>query len=141
MVHTQGGEFEPAAGDPLTQRTFAVFFEVLRALLAAGVSVVAEASWQDRLWRSGLEPLTPLADLRIVQCKVDPAVGRERRDAAHKAGEAKAHARIIGDDVEDWTEAYASFDRLSMPAPSIDVDTTDGYAPALEEIVSFVSRT
>lgn len=69
---------------------------MLRTLLGAGVSVVAEASFQDRLWRIGLEPLTALAELRIVQCKVDPAVGRERRNAAHKAGGATAHAKVIG---------------------------------------------
>lgn len=140
MVHALRREFEAAAGDPMTQRTYAVFFEVLRTMLTAGVTVVAEAAYQDRLWRMGLEPLTALAQLRIVHCHVDPAIGRERRDAAHEAGGAGPHARIIGEGVEDWKRAYASFDRLSMPAPSIDVDTTHGYAPDLAEIVAFVNR-
>ena len=96
--------------------------------------------FQDRLWRIGLEPLTSLAQLRIVQCKVDPAVGRERRDVAHETSGARAHARIIGESVEDWAAAYASFDRLSIPAPSIDIDTTDGYVPGLAEIAAFVLR-
>jgi predicted kinase len=140
MVHAYGREFEAAAGDPLTQRTFATFFDALRTFLSNGVTVVAEAQYQDRLWRIGLEPLTSLAHLRVVHCKVDPAVGRQRRDAAHETGGANAHARIIGDDVEDWARAYASFDRLSVAAPSIEVDTTDGYAPGLAEIAAFVRR-
>jgi predicted kinase len=94
MVHAHGGEFEAAPGDPLTQRTFPLFFEVLRVLLAGGVTIVAEAAFQDHLWREGLGPLTKLAELRIVQCHVDPAVARERaeRRAAEHAGRRAAHA-------------------------------------------------
>ena len=140
MVHALGGDFEPAAGDPLTVRTMAVFFDVLRVLLQGGATVVAEAAFQDRLWRQGLDPLRELAELRVVQCHADPGVGRERRRAAHDAGAGKAHARIIGENVEDWQRAYESFERLSLDAPSIDVDTTDEYTPSLVEIVGFVER-
>jgi hypothetical protein len=104
------------------------------------VTVVAEAAFQDRLWRHGLEPHTEIARLRIVQCHANPAIGRERRRSALDAGPETAHAKIIGDEIEDWERAYASFDRLSIPAPSIDVDTTDGLLPDLEEIVEFVNR-
>ena len=137
MVHAHGGGFEAAAGDPLTQRTLPLFFDVLRLLLAGGVTVVAEAAFQDHVWRPRLEPLTELAQLRVVHCSVDPTVARARRDAAH-AGGRTAHARIIGDEVADWERAIASFQRLSIPAPSIEVDTTHGYTPGVDEIVEFV---
>jgi predicted kinase len=140
MVHALRGEFEPAAGDPLTVRTLTTFFDVLRVLIDAGSTVVAEAAFQDRLWREGLEPLVPLADIRVVQCHADPAVGRERRRTAGDAPPATAHARIIGDDVDDWRRAYDSFERLSLDAPSIDVDTSDGYTPPLGDIVAFVGH-
>lgn len=140
MVHGQGVRFQAAAGDPLTQRTLPLFFDLLRMLVEGGVTVVTEAAFQDHLWRHGLEPLTEIARLRIIQCNADPAVGRERRRAAHDAGGETAHAEIIGDAIEDWERAYASFDRLSIPAPSIDVDTTDGLVPDLQEIVEFVNR-
>jgi predicted kinase len=140
MVHAEPADFEPAAGDRLTQRTLPLFFDVLRLLLAGGVTVVADAAFQERLWRPGLEPLTELADLRIVQCHVDPAVARDRhRSAIDDPGET-AHARIIGEELDDWQDAYSSFERVSIPAPSIDVDTTDGYAPDLAKIVAFVNR-
>jgi predicted kinase len=139
MVHARGGEFRAAAGDPLTQKTVPLFFHVLQMLLEAEVTVVAEAAFQDGLWRHGLEPMTTLARLRIVQCHADPAVGRERRRVAADAAGAAAHARIIGDEVEDWRRAYASFQRLSLAAPSIDVDTSDRLTPNLEEIVAFVN--
>jgi predicted kinase len=143
MAHAQGGEFQGAHGDPLTQRTLPLFFDVLRVLLTAGVTVVAEAAFQDRLWRPGLEPLAELARLRIVQCQVDAAVSFERavRRSATSAGHRRAHGdSTLGKEVEDWRRAFASFDRVSIPAPSIDVDTTDGYAPDLAAIVEFVNR-
>src|SRR5215216_3975831 len=140
LVHAQGGEFQAAAGDPLTQRTLPLFFEVLRLLLGAGVTVVAEAAFQDRLWRPGLEPLAELARLRIVQCNVDAVVAHERHEHRLAAGGRKAHAKMIGNELDKWRDAYESFDRLSLAAPSIDVDTTDGYAPDLAEIVAFVNR-
>jgi predicted kinase len=144
MVHAEGGEFEPAPGDPLTQRTYPLFFDVLRVLLGGGVTVVAEAAFQDALWRRGLEPLAGLAELRVVQCHVDAAVAHER--AAARAGVRRGVSRHAHADaalphaLDDWRRGYAAFERLSLPAPSIDVDTTDGYVPGLDAVAGFARR-
>jgi predicted kinase len=143
MAHAEGGEFQGALGDPLTQRTLPLFFDVLRLLLTAGVTVVAEAAFQDRLWRPGLEPLAELARLRIVNCHADAAVSLERvaRRSALEAGRRRAHAdSALGPSLEDWSRAVAGFERISIPAPSIAVDTTDGYTPDLPAIVDFINR-
>jgi predicted kinase len=65
--------------DPGMRHTLATFFEVVTVLLRAGVTTVAEAAFQDRLWRPGLEPLTGLARVRVVRCTVSPATARQRR--------------------------------------------------------------
>ena len=139
MVHAHGQDFVPGLGDPLTARTFPVFFEVVRVLITAGVTVVAEAAFQDGNWRKGLEPLTGLANLVVVQCRVDEAVARariERRLATGTSRRAHADDQLLArQDPRD----SASFDRLSIAAPSIVVDTTDGYAPDLEKLVAFVA--
>lgn len=67
-----------------------------------------------------------------------PSGASGRRLAAE--GGQTAHATIVGDAIDDWREAYASFERLSIPAPSIDVDTTEGYVPGIETIVAFVKQ-
>ena len=136
-MHAHGGGFEPKAGDLLTRRAFPLFFDVLRVLLEAEVTVVAEAAFQDPLWRRGLEPLTKLGHIRIVRCEVDAATAYQRYCAR---GEREAHASIIGSGLDDWTKAYESFAHLSLEAPSIAVDTADGYTPSIADIVAFVNR-
>ena len=59
MVHTTSG-FVARPGDELTMRTLPVFFAVLELLLRAGVTTVAEAAFQDPVWRRGLAPLLGL---------------------------------------------------------------------------------
>jgi predicted kinase len=141
MAQAHGREFQGAPGDPLTQRTFPLFFEVLRVLLEGRATVVAEAAFQDRLWREGLAPFEGLAHLRIVHCKVDPEVAAERA-ARRVAVEEKRRAH--GDSlarlgVDEWKQAYQAFERVSLPAPAIEVDTTSGYEPELSEVITFVS--
>ena len=143
MAYGRPDDLQGGHGDPLTQRTYPLFFEVLRLLLAGGVTVVAEAAFEDRLWRPELEALAGLARLRIVQCHVDHPVSFDR--AVERAASTGHHARVHGDSTlgkrpEDWARAFESFERVSVDAPSIDVDTTDGYRPSLEEIVEFVFR-
>jgi predicted kinase len=136
MVHTAGPGFEPSAGDPLTMRTLDVFFDVVRLFVDAEVSLVAEAAFQDRLWRHGLEPLIERVQLRIVHCELDVEAAWRRanqRVAPRPAHAVGAHVH----ELEQWMEVFTSFERVSIDAPSLSVDTTDGYAPALDEVAAF----
>ena len=135
MVHSVPG-FMPAPGDPLTLRTLGVFFDVLELLLKAGVSVVAEAAFQDKVWRPRLEPLQSLAEFRIIHCHADPAAVRERiADRAPRA----AHADAAWVEQREREPEKAAFEPLTWPSPSLTVDTTHGYVPTLDEVVAFVA--
>jgi predicted kinase len=134
MVHATPG-FAPKPGDELTTRTLPTFFGVLKLLLKAGVTTVAEAAFQDRVWRPGLEPLQDLARIRIVHCAADPKLARERTLRRKKQNPVRqAHP-----DPDQAEVGHNQFDRVSIEAPFIEVDTTDGYEPELDTIVAFVS--
>jgi predicted kinase len=82
MVHAAWGPaaagFTARPGDELTVKTLPVFFAVLEVLLTGGVTTVAEAAFQDPVWRPRLEPLVDLAQLRIVHCTVDAGLASRR---------------------------------------------------------------
>jgi predicted kinase len=132
MVHAHPG-FTPGPGDPLTRRTFTTFFDVLHLLLRARVTVVAEAAFKGSVWQPHLERLSEFAELRVVQCTVDAAIAharRTQRDAGSSIRQA-AHEAPTG-------KPPTSFESISLAVPSICVDTTEKYHPAMEDIISFI---
>jgi predicted kinase len=134
MVHAAPG-FQAGPGDELSRQTLPTFFSVLELLLRAGVTTIAEAAFQDRLWRPGLEPLRGLARIRIVHCTVDTEVAFQRRIGRRAENPVRrAHA-----DYAPQAAAHASFDRVSVDAPWMEVDTADGYRPGIRDIVAFVN--
>lgn len=140
MVHATPG-FTAALGDELTRRTLPVFFDQLGLLVRAGVSTVAEAAFQDRIWRPRLEELSEHARLRVVHCVVSAGLAAERiarRRAAQPLR--RAHADAGPEDAAAQARAHAGFRRVTVDAPWIEVDTAAGYRPALAEIVAFINR-
>jgi predicted kinase len=139
MVHATPG-FVPGPGDELTTRTLPAFFGVLEMLLAAGVTTVAEAAFQDRIWRPRLAPLFPLARIRIVHCAVGPEVAFQRIVRRGEASAVRAaHADPGPDDAAHYIQRHLAFDRVGLDAPWIEVDTTSGYHPGLDKVVAFIN--
>ncbi|SDM83115.1 Predicted kinase [Allokutzneria albata] len=127
MVHAAPG----ADRDELNKKALPVFFGVVEQLLRAGVTVVAEAAFQDRVWRPRLEPLQGLADVKVVHCVVDAELAMERRVRRWRENPVRrAH--------EDEPVDLGPFDRVRVDGPWMEVDTTDGYRPGLDKVVAFV---
>jgi hypothetical protein len=139
MVHASPG-FVPGPGDELTARTLPTFFGVLELLLTAGVTTVAEAAFQDRIWRPRLTPLLPLARLRIVHCVVAPETAFHRIVRRGEVSSVRAaHADPGPADEADRIRRHLEFDRVSLDAPWIEVDTTSGYRPGIDQVAAFVN--
>jgi predicted kinase len=128
------------AGD-LDLRTLKEFFDTLAEHLRSGTSLVAEAAFQDRLWRPGLEPLADVADIRVVRCTVDPELARlriSRRAAAQPSrsvhGDAAFLRRIAEGErpIESWVP-------ITLDVPSLNVDTSRGWSPSLPQIIRFAT--
>lgn len=137
MVHSVR-DFTPAVGDPLTRRTYSTFFDVLELLLTDEVSVVAEAAFQHQAWEPKLERLMDRATLRVVQCHTHPATAEKR--ILERASQRTAHAdTALLESIRAGQDIFATFERLAVPAPSMDVDTTSGLEPDLEAILGFIN--
>ena len=127
--------FVPAVGDPLTRRTYGAFFANLDLLLRAEVTTVAEAAFQHRLWTPGLALLDGLADLKILRCQL----GAEQARARMQRRRAEQPTRAAHTDLEHLAAADP-FAPLTLDAPTLDVDTTDGYRPDLATVAAFCRR-
>jgi predicted kinase len=137
MVHATPG-FIGGAGDDLTMRTLPVFFEVIELLLKAGVTTVAEAAFQDHVWRPWLTPLLGLATVRIVHCVVDAEVAFERIQRRNAGvGARRAHADPGPAGRAEFLRRHLEFNRVDLGVPSIEVDTTSGCRPVIVEIAAF----
>ena len=140
MAHGTPG-FVAAPGDELTRRTLPVFFAVLELLLSSGVTTVAEAAFQDHVWRPRLEPLGDLARIRVVHCTVAVGVAFERtKKRARDDPLRRVHADPTGGGVAERENAHRAFRRLSAGLPALEVDTTDGYRPSFGHILSFINE-
>ena len=131
MVAAEPG-FAATTSDPLSLRTYDVFFATLDLLLRAEVTTVAEAAFGHRLWTQGLRSLTDVADLRVVRCAVaeDEARSRMRRRLVSNPTRT-AHAD------SEHLAAPPDFTPLTVAAPTLDVVTDDGYQPELAALVAF----
>ncbi|MEV0452836.1 ATP-binding protein [Streptomyces sp. NPDC050600] len=132
-----------AVGDnPLDIPALEAFFAAIAVLLRAGTTVVAEAAFQDRLWRPGLEPLAEFADLRIIRCTTPASViARRIADRAHSDRHRVAHGdKALLADMEAGVYDPDRFIPISLAAPKLLVDTSDGYAPGMAEIHRFLLR-
>ena len=131
MVASNPG-FVPAISDPLTVRTYELFFEAIALFLKAEVTLIAEAAFQHTIWWQGLQPLTDLATLKIIRCHLPEAVARERQ-LTRLAAQA---TRIAHADTEHLS-VDRTFDAIHLDAPTLEVDTGDGWHPSLDVIVAF----
>lgn len=127
-------DFEPEVGDELTARTLPVFFETVSSLIESGVTTVVEAAFQHHVWAPNLAPLLERAAVRLVRCRTDATTARER--VRRRAPLRSAHA---DGSVLDDPRYYDDFSWPDLGVPTMDVATTDGYAPTIHEVASWLS--
>ncbi|GGS35135.1 hypothetical protein Snoj_17880 [Streptomyces nojiriensis] len=126
--------------DHLNIPTLEAFFKAITVLVQAGVTLVVEAAFQDRLWRPGLEPLVEVADLRVIRCTTATSIIVERiTDRARIDSHRAAHGdEALLADLAAGTYDPERFKPISIAAPTLIVDTSDGYKPGTTEIQEFL---
>jgi len=130
-----------AEGD-VNREIYQTFFDVIEFVLSRGISLVAEAAFQHRLWAPRLEPLCRISNVAIVICTVDPGIARAR--FIERALGDPERKRFHGDtdiDADDPEIEYRfeHYDPPRLSVPTLLVNTADGYDPSLEQIASFAA--
>jgi predicted kinase len=124
-----------ATRESLRDQAFYGFFQVIEFLLSRKVTLVAEAAFRDRIWRRELDPALAMADTRVIQCELDPELARER----------VVQRRLANSKAIDLSRADAApptlyeFEPLSLPLPTLRVDTSGSYDPPFEQVVAFAA--
>ncbi|MFJ8743780.1 AAA family ATPase [Embleya sp. NPDC127516] len=140
VMYTPEDRSGGGGGNPLGHRPPDAVFDVLKVLVRAGASVVVEATFPDRLWRPKLEPLSRIARTRVVHCTVPTSIAHDR--IAQRARENNHRSAPVDHDLPDAITAeehtLESVVPTSPDVPTLTVDTSKGYNPSMEEIISFV---
>jgi energy-coupling factor transporter ATP-binding protein EcfA2 len=102
------------------------------------VTVVAEAAFQDRLWRPNLEPLADIARIRVIRCTAPAAVAHDRiaQRVAQDAHRAAHGDRELLEAIAAGKHMLESFAPISLDVPTRTVDTSGGCTPSIEDIAA-----
>lgn len=116
-----------------------LFFETIEKLIDGGVSLIAEAAFQHKVWSPKLGPLMDKARVRVIVCSPgeDGRLALERflkrglsdpmREYFH--GDKGVHMAREGQEVP-----VSAYEEPRLDAPAWHVDTSDGYRPGIEEL-------
>ena len=133
------GAPDRAASRRLGMAAYAVLYAVLDRLLEAGVGAVVESNFYRGLAEAGLRPFVARSTAAHVHCQA-PAdeivrryVARAERGERHPGH----HDRAAVPDLLAALESGA-IEPLDLGVPVLRVDTSDGYAPAWDQILDFV---
>ena len=137
--------FVPERGDAANRVSTQAFFDVVELMLQRGVALVAEAAFQHDRWAPRLTAFGELASVRVINCVVDDQVARNRRLQRwnHEPWRRRFHAdpdpeRLAG--IEPRVlDPPGGYRQIHLDLPTLTVDTSDGYSPEFDEIVSFAS--
>ena len=102
--------------------------------MRAGTTVIAEAAFQDHVWRPRLESLSQTAEVRVIECVADDDVAELRQSRRDRASGVRQSAHVT-----NWRPT--NFAWISLGVLKLRVDTTDGYTPDLASIVGFLNQS
>jgi predicted kinase len=137
----------PSDHDRLNRNVWSTFFDLLQTLVRAGVNSVAEAAFQDRLWRPGLEPLIPSAQILLIRCRVGDQAARARQehrlrtDPRRMAHADRTHLNGGGTAAGRTTAGPGTFDWPRLDVPTLDLRTDTDLSTETDIAASFVLTT
>jgi predicted kinase len=138
IFHTFDHDLAVADKDSVARLTFDAFFRTLDLLLSAKVTVVAEAAFQDRRWRLGLDSIEAEADVKVVHCVLDRELASRRVTERRRDEPDGPSSRRAASARRASAEMVDGFESVSLAVPELYVATAKGYDPGLETVVDFL---
>jgi len=114
---------------------YGVLWTVTRQILSAGGGLVLESNFTRARSEATLREVASLAPTAVVLCRIPDAARRRRFEERAERGRHRVH--LDGAYLEEWDADDSEF-LVDIGAPSLIVDTMDGYLPELDRIVAFV---
>ena len=130
-----------ALGDDVNRGIYETYFQAVELMLSKRISLVVEAAFQHKLWAPKLEPLQDLSRMSLLICNVDPLLAKSRfveRGLADPVRERFHGDQAVPAEKEGVRLLIENYDPPRLSTATMSVDTTDGYRPGMEAIVSFV---
>jgi predicted kinase len=123
----------------LGRASYAMLFDVVRALSTAGMGAVIESNFRRGTSEPELRPLVAATSAVLVHCSLAKAqviarfVGRAGAPDRHPVHPDLDRLPALRDDLE-----AGRFEPLDLSIPTLRVDTSDGYDPSIDEILGFL---
>jgi len=120
---------------------YETFFKTIELLLTDGVSLIAEAAFQHKLWQPKLLYYLSIADTRIIICETRPELAKIRFNKRLSDNPERNifHGDSFLTSAEDKTSTLIEhYEHVRVDAPTLFVDTNENYTPEVSEIVRFV---
>lgn len=127
--------------DAAARHIYDTFFATIELLLSQKISLVIEAAFQHKLWKPKLSTLQSIADIKILICTTKPeiAVSRFEKRYLQQSSREKYHGDKSG--LKKITnDLFYNYDPIQSNFPTLVIDTTDNYNPAIEEILAFIHQ-
>jgi diadenosine tetraphosphate (Ap4A) HIT family hydrolase/predicted kinase len=117
----------------LGSAAYEALFTVADRILAAGHGLVLESNFRRGMADAPLRALARLAPTVVVVCRIPDALRRKR----YEQRAATRHRVHIDDAIlAEWNSDDAEF-LIDIGTPRLIVDTTHGYAPGIDAVVTF----
>jgi thymidylate kinase len=127
--------------DAAARHIYDTFFATIELLLSQKISLVVEAAFQQKLWKPKLPTLQSIADIKILICTTKPeiAVSRFEKRYLQETSREKYHGDESG--LKNITnDLFYNYDPIQSDFPTLVIDTTDNYNPAIEQILAFMHQ-
>ena len=123
-------------GQDEMKSVYECFFSAINLFIEYRITCVAESAFQHKLWYPKYNELSERAAIVIVKCHTDPEIAN-RRFLDRKAQDPLREYFHGDNSILGINDEY-EFVHPQFPAPSLEVDTTEGYRPSLDEITAFI---